>query len=188
MRTNPERRTALTDAAVDVLADEGARGLTFRAVDTRAQVPAGTTSNYFRTRDELLVAVGAHVFTRLAPDPATVHSALSHRRDHALLGQFLRDIVDRATADQAAHLALLELRLESTRKPALAATFTATMVDALRANVAFHLDAGLPGDEESVELLYATTTGLIIEHLTLPEFFSRARVDRLIARLVSTME
>ncbi|MEE2048187.1 TetR/AcrR family transcriptional regulator, partial [Nocardiopsis tropica] len=41
MRQNPERRRALLDAAIDVLAEEGARGLTFRAVDARAEVPTG---------------------------------------------------------------------------------------------------------------------------------------------------
>ncbi len=42
---NPERRRALVDAAIEVLADEGARGLTFRAVDARATVPAGPAAN-----------------------------------------------------------------------------------------------------------------------------------------------
>ncbi|MBF6246867.1 TetR family transcriptional regulator, partial [Nocardia elegans] len=41
MRTNPERRRALIDAAIEVLARDGARGLTFRAVDKEAGVPTG---------------------------------------------------------------------------------------------------------------------------------------------------
>ncbi|SDC60711.1 TetR/AcrR family transcriptional regulator [Actinokineospora iranica] len=184
MRRNDERRTALADAAIDVLAAEGARGLTFRAVDARAGVPAGTASNYFANRDALLAAAGTRVFTRLAPDPDAVERALAAPRDQALVARFLREIVDRATADRAGHLALLELRLESTRKPELGASFTATMSAALRENIAFHLDAGLPGDRAAVELLYAAMTGLIVEHLTLPEFFPRETVDRLVDLLV----
>lgn len=42
------------DAAIAVLADEGARGLTHRAVDAAGRLPPGTTSNYARTRAALL--------------------------------------------------------------------------------------------------------------------------------------
>jgi DNA-binding transcriptional regulator YbjK len=52
-----DRFAVLTDAAIDVLADAGMRGLTHRAVDTRAGLPQGTTSAYFRTRKALIEAV-----------------------------------------------------------------------------------------------------------------------------------
>lgn len=52
-----DRRTLLADAALDVLADEGIRGLTHRAVDRKAAVPPGTTSAYFRTRAALLTGL-----------------------------------------------------------------------------------------------------------------------------------
>lgn len=42
------------DAAIAVLADQGARGLTHRAVDAAGRLPPGTTSNYARTRAALL--------------------------------------------------------------------------------------------------------------------------------------
>lgn len=61
VRRNDERRAALLDAAIEVLAREGARGLTFRAVDAEAGVPAGTASNYFANRDDLLTRVGPRV-------------------------------------------------------------------------------------------------------------------------------
>ncbi len=44
----------MADAAIAVLADHGARGLTHRAVDQAAGLPPGTTSNYARTREALL--------------------------------------------------------------------------------------------------------------------------------------
>jgi DNA-binding transcriptional regulator YbjK len=52
-----DRRTLLADAALDVLADDGIRGLTHRAVDRRASMPTGTTSAYFRTRAALLTGL-----------------------------------------------------------------------------------------------------------------------------------
>lgn len=52
-----DRRTVLADAAIGVLADAGMRGLTHRAVDRAANLPPGTTSAYYRTRQALLTAL-----------------------------------------------------------------------------------------------------------------------------------
>ncbi|MFD8599672.1 TetR/AcrR family transcriptional regulator [Kitasatospora sp. NPDC059646] len=52
-----DRRTVLADAALGVLADQGIRGLTHRAVDRAAALPEGTTSAYCRTRAALLTAL-----------------------------------------------------------------------------------------------------------------------------------
>jgi DNA-binding transcriptional regulator YbjK len=49
-----DRRTAISDAAIVVLAEEGARGLTHRAVDRQLALPDGSTSYYFRTRSALM--------------------------------------------------------------------------------------------------------------------------------------
>ena len=53
----PDRRTQLLDAALTVVADKGMKGLTHRAVDAAAQLPQGTTSNYYRNRAALVAAV-----------------------------------------------------------------------------------------------------------------------------------
>jgi DNA-binding transcriptional regulator YbjK len=51
------RRDDLLDAAIEILGERGVRGLTHRAVDAAAGLPSGSTSNYFRTSDALLIAV-----------------------------------------------------------------------------------------------------------------------------------
>ena len=51
----------MLDAAVNVLGTDGIRRLTYQAVDGRAGVPAGTTSNYFRSRDALLDGIVEHI-------------------------------------------------------------------------------------------------------------------------------
>ena len=51
-----DRRAAIADAALEVLEADGGRGLTHRAVDRRAGLPQGSTSNYFKTREALLTA------------------------------------------------------------------------------------------------------------------------------------
>lgn len=54
---NPEeRRRTLCDAALQLLADEGAKGLSHPKVDGFAGLPKGSTSFYFRTRSALLLA------------------------------------------------------------------------------------------------------------------------------------
>ncbi|VBA44564.1 hypothetical protein LAUMK13_05083 [Mycobacterium innocens] len=59
MLPNPQRRTQTLDVAIGILAGEGIGGLTHRQVDERAGLPAGTTSNYFWTRQALLEANAA---------------------------------------------------------------------------------------------------------------------------------
>ncbi|GAA1079034.1 TetR family transcriptional regulator [Tsukamurella strandjordii] len=48
------RREEVLDAAIEVVGTRGLRGLTHRAVDGAAAVPAGTTSNHFRSRAALV--------------------------------------------------------------------------------------------------------------------------------------
>jgi DNA-binding transcriptional regulator YbjK len=50
------RRDDVLDAAIRVLGGSGIHKLTHRAVDAEAGLPAGSTSNLFRTRDALLNA------------------------------------------------------------------------------------------------------------------------------------
>lgn len=53
----PTKREIVLDAAIEVLGTRGSKGLTHRGVDDVAGVPTGTSSNYFRTREALLVGV-----------------------------------------------------------------------------------------------------------------------------------
>ncbi|MER8084177.1 TetR family transcriptional regulator [Streptomyces sp. NPDC094048] len=54
--TGTSRADLITDAALALLAERGMRGLTHRAVDERAGLPQGSTSNFARTRQSLLEA------------------------------------------------------------------------------------------------------------------------------------
>jgi DNA-binding transcriptional regulator YbjK len=178
MVQNSERRTALVDAAIEVLARDGARGLTFRAVDLEAGVPAGTASNYFPNRDELLNQVGAHIHQRLTLPPAQVSST------RADLTGIMRAMFGHISGDRTGWLALLELRLESTRRPELRAALTETLRANLTGNIEGRRASGFPGDDLTTVLLYYAMTGLIIEHLTVPDVLSTFDIDDLIAGFV----
>jgi DNA-binding transcriptional regulator YbjK len=168
MAGNPERRAVLVDAGIAVLAREGARGLTFRAVDAEAGVPTGTASNYFTGRDDLLRQIDARLHVRLAPDPEVMTELLRSARDRALVAALMRDLMGRAVRDRTGYLALLEMRLEATRRPELRASFTTSVRGDLEHGMEFHREAGLPGGDETVTVLYLAMLGLILEHLTLP--------------------
>ncbi len=168
MVRNEARRTALLDAAIDVLAEEGARGLTYRAIDAKAGVPVGTASNYFANRDELMSEVMTRVHDRLMPSDESVAESLAMPRDRSLTVKFMHDIIKRADADKACYLAMMELRLEATRRPEIQRALTKTIAGNIEANVAFNAEAGLPGDRMTVVSLYFAMTGLIYERLTLP--------------------
>ncbi|GAA3021963.1 TetR/AcrR family transcriptional regulator [Kitasatospora albolonga] len=183
-RRNEGRRAALVDAAIEVLAAEGARGLTFRAVDAAAAVPPGTASNYFANRDDLLTQAGARVYERLQPDEETVARQRAAKPDRETYAALMRELVGRVSAFRTGYLALLELRLEATRRPGLRDVLTERVRADVDANVTYHEASGLPGDAEAVRLLYLAFNWLIVEQLTLPGVFSEEERERLVTAAV----
>ena len=55
------RRESIIKAGLELLAKEGAHGLTHRSIDRMLGLPQGSTTNYFRSRNDLLVATGREV-------------------------------------------------------------------------------------------------------------------------------
>ncbi|MFI5781357.1 TetR/AcrR family transcriptional regulator [Nocardia sp. NPDC051570] len=184
MRTNPERRQALLDAAIEVLADDGARGLTFRAVDKQAGVPAGTASNYFANRDDLLIQVGGRFYERVHPGDEALARLGEDPKNREAIVELLTETVARLTAFRTGYLALLELRLEATRRPELQTMLTERVRADLDMNIATHLESGLPGDATAVRLLYLSLNWLILERLTLPGIFTDAESRALVRAAV----
>ncbi|MEU9831720.1 TetR family transcriptional regulator [Streptosporangium sp. NPDC048047] len=184
MRKNDQRRNTLLDAAIEVLAREGARGLTFRAVDAEAGTPTGTATNYFANRDDLLMQIADRVYQRWMPDEATWAAAEAGPRDTAKVTELMRETVGRVAGFRSGYLAMLELRLEATRRPALRVVLTGRVRADMDANVSYHLKRGLPGDANSVRLLILALNWLIVETLTLPELFAPEEVDELVVKAV----
>lgn len=155
------RAERIGDAALDLLVERGMRGLTHRAVDERAGLPQGSTSNHARTRQALLetavrrqVELEARVLTpheMPGPDagPAELVDALS-----LALHRYLTD-----------HRALLvsryELALEATRRPELR-TFFDTAGSAFHGPlIAMMANAGSPSPERHALSLIAWCEGLM---------------------------
>lgn len=139
MTSGPRSRAELIgDTAIEVLAAEGARGLTHRAVDRAAGLPPGSTSNHARTRAALLrsalkritelEAADAAAFLPNEGTPVSAAAANEPGSAAADAGPFdptafaptLAAILHRGlTRGRARLLARYELALESTRRPEL---------------------------------------------------------------------
>ncbi|MFE5858265.1 TetR/AcrR family transcriptional regulator [Streptomyces sp. NPDC056500] len=187
MRQNLARRAALVDGAIEVLARDGARGLTFRAVDIEADVPKGTASNYFANRDDLLNQVGDRIYERMRPDDEALARMTDGPATREHTAELVREVVERVTSFRTGYLALLELRLEATRRPQLRAVLTERVSTDVRANVDGHLSSGLPGDADAVRMIYLATNWLVVERLTLPDVFPPEQAADLITSLVERL-
>ena len=184
---NDDRRAALCDAGLSVLSDEGARGLTHRAVDRRADVPLGTTSNYFRSREDLLTALVARIGERLAPAAATLAALGSRPPSRELFADYVRDIVARLTEQHDVTLALFELRIEAARRPEVEHLIGGWLRTGFAADVEFNTAAGLPGGREEIALLHYAVDGLLLDRLTTsidPSTSTDRVVDVLVERLL----
>ncbi|WP_406015652.1 TetR family transcriptional regulator [Streptomyces sp. NBC_00984] len=140
------RADLIADTALALLAERGMRGLTHRAVDERAGLPQGSTSNYARTRQSLLEVAVRRLAERearvLAPGELPVPGVApdTGARDGSSGGPETGPAVgaEALVAGLALalhryltrHLELLvcryELALEATRRPELREFFDAT--------------------------------------------------------------
>jgi len=115
------RRRAILDAALEVVVDQGLRGLTHRAVDRAAGLPEGSTSAYLRTRRALQTALAEYVAVRLAADVDELVVQLDgctgdDPRTVAMVQRMLARWLDERTLV----LAKIELTMEAARDPELA--------------------------------------------------------------------
>lgn len=187
MAKNQARRNALADAGIAVLATEGSRGLTHRAIDERAGVPIGTASNYFRSREALIAGLFERIGARLAPTPEDLERRAAQQPSRELFAEYLRDIVRRLSTEREVTLALFELRLESARRPELADTVSSWLRTGFAADVAFNEAAGLPGGAREIALFHYAIDGLLLDRLTSsidPETSTDAIVDALVEGLL----
>ncbi|SKC68689.1 TetR/AcrR family transcriptional regulator [Krasilnikoviella flava] len=190
-RTNPERRRALTDAAIALLVDEGVHGVSHRAVERAAGFPAGTAANYFPRREELLVAtahrvVELHLADARAATEASVAAApvgldkldqrggldqpggLDPRADtlERMTDLLAASLLDAATRHRDRYLAIAELQLEARRRPALAAALAALATQASDLTATMHADTGLDVDPAAVPTLVLLYGGALLTLVT----------------------
>ncbi|THA75756.1 TetR/AcrR family transcriptional regulator [Streptomyces sp. A0592] len=174
MSTPPpaDRRTLIADTAIGLVAAAGLRGLTHRAVDGAAGLPAGSTSYYFRTRTALIAAC----YQRLAElDLADVDGgsplgaappALAVAPDRDAAAAALAGLLYRwLTVGRERQLARFELSLEAARNPELQADLHRAGQGARVRAAGIAAALGSERPEEAAELLVAWTEGLLYDRL-----------------------
>lgn len=100
-RSDPDRRERILDAVLDVIAEHGVAGVTYRAVADAADVPLGSMTYHFAGMDELL----REAFGRFA---GTVAARFEVRMAQVDPGD--RDGAARAVADIVLHDVFTEAR------------------------------------------------------------------------------
>jgi DNA-binding transcriptional regulator YbjK len=122
-KPNPaERRRDLCDAAIQLLADDGAKGLSHLKVDRKAGVPDGTTSFYFRTRSALLRAVAERLAELDLAKLQSVADSADRRADDTSPSRLSQVVIQAGSEPEFSRTkARYELTMQATRDPALAA-------------------------------------------------------------------
>ncbi|MFD8102440.1 TetR/AcrR family transcriptional regulator [Nocardia fluminea] len=114
------KREQVLDAAIEVLGTGGSRALTHRAVDRLADLPPGSTSNYFRTREALLCGVAERLEQRDHADWEMLNRALGPATVDHLIDGLALFVTHATTIDRVRTQARLALFGESQTMPALA--------------------------------------------------------------------
>jgi DNA-binding transcriptional regulator YbjK len=186
MVENRDRRDRLRDAAIEVLAGEGGRGLTHRAVDRAAELPEGTAKNYFPTRDSLLQAAAERCVERYWSE---LQQAEIDGVDQLLA--LLRLMIERAmTVNRSRVLAYIELHAEAARN----AQVQRTLARLSRADLDLHLAAqqaaGLPATRESAAVVTLTVNSALTYLLTQPPdvlaSYGLDDLDQFLSRLIAS--
>ena len=183
MPPNPERRTQILDAAIDILADSGVGGLTHRHVDDRANLPAGTTSNYFRTRQALLEATAARTVDLHWQRVEALQSAIGPLTREGVKTLMIRMLSPEDDARRWT-LARFELFMEGTRRPELLPFLKELQAAAVKSATLILESAGFTPTPAGVQELSRLLNGLAFTDLTLPPAAGTGDPAGLIDRLL----
>jgi DNA-binding transcriptional regulator YbjK len=150
-----ERRARIAAAVIEVIADHGVSGMTHRRVAQAAGVPLGSTTYYFATLDDLLLAglelAAERNLRQLEEIAPAVAAGLPLEQALARLAAEL------ISSGRALYIAENELYLAAMRSPALQATalqWCREMDDIL---------APYFPDDESARLVVCAFCGLLLE-------------------------
>ena len=170
MPANPQRRARILDVAIDILADTGIGGLTHRQVDDRTGLPAGTTSNYFRTRLALLEATAARTVDLHWRYVDTLQAVIGQPMTRAGLKTLLARMISNPDEQfRRRTLARFELFMEGTRRPELQPFLHALQAAAMKSASLILEAAGFAPSPEQVGELSRLLNGLVFSNLTISQ-------------------
>ena len=181
------RRRAILDATLRVIAAGGVDAVTHRRVAAEAEVPLGSTTYYFASREELLREAFRHYLAEV-----TVALASLERENPigsaADVAKALVELARREFAAPSLVLAEYELILYAARDPVLAQDFNAYErgIEAQLAGPLERLGAGRP--VEAARTVIGLMRGFELERLTRPNTSAedlRRRIEAVVSALTS---
>jgi DNA-binding transcriptional regulator YbjK len=180
------RRDDLLDAAILVLGERGIHALTHRAVDAAAGLPAGSASNYFRTRDALLDAVVERFAARERANWEDIAAQMCPATPQELARALTVFAQDSTGPQRTLTLARYAILVEASNHPSLRAQLTAT---GARVNAWFRnwlRIAGSADPERDAPIVMNHWTGLVLHQLANPDpaFDPSAQVAALVTAVV----
>ena len=184
MPPNPERRNQILDAAIDILCDDGVGGLTHRQVDSRADLPAGTTSNYFRTRQALLEATAARTVDLHWQRAEGLQSAVGPLSRDGLRALLIR-MLEPEDEYRRWTLARFELFMESTRREELRPLMKELQAAAVKTATLIVEAAGFTPAPERMDELSRLLNGFVFSNLTIAPESGALDTAGLVDRLLS---
>jgi DNA-binding transcriptional regulator YbjK len=184
MPANPERRIQILDAAIDILCDDGVGGLTHRQVDSRAGVPSGTTSNYYRTRQALLEATAARTVELHWQRVETLQSAVGPMSRDALKALMIR-MLEPDEQFRRWTLARFELFMEATRRVELRPMIKDLQAAAVKSATLIFEAAGFTPTPERMDELARVLNGFVFSNLTIAPEPGTQDAASLVDRLLS---
>jgi AcrR family transcriptional regulator len=184
MPPNPERRNQILDAAIDILCDDGVGGLTHRQVDSRTGLPAGTTSNYFRTRQALLEATAARTVDLHWQRVEAAKKAVKPINRDGLKALMLR-MLEPDEQFRRWTLARFELFMEGTRRPELQPFVKDLQAAAVKSATLIIEAAGFTPTPHQMDQLSRLLNGFVFSNLTMPPEAGTLDAADLVDRLLS---
>ncbi|HVP27883.1 MAG TPA: TetR family transcriptional regulator [Myxococcota bacterium] len=161
------RRRGILSAALRVIAEGGIDAVTHRRVAAEADVPLGSTTYYFESRDELVrAAFGQYATEVFALVAAIAREKPLRKRDDVV--EFLVEVARREFSDPRLLRLEYELILQASRDPLLAREFDA-YEHGLASRLAEALEAlAAPQAFEAARTLIALVRGFELEGLVRP--------------------
>ena len=180
------RREDLLDSAILVLGERGIHALTHRAVDDAAGLPAGSASNYFRTRDALLDAVVERFAARERANWEDIAAQVCPATPQELARALTVFAQDSAGPQRTLTLARYAILVEASSHPSVRAQLAAT---GARVNAWFRnwlRIAGSADPERDAPIVMNHWTGLVLHQLANPDpaFDPSAQIAALVTAVV----
>ncbi len=173
-RHDPERRSRIIAATLDVIAEQGVDGTSHRRVAAAAGVPLGSMTYHFQGMDDLLFAAFEQFTLSVA---ALFEARLSAARTVEEARDAVVDLISGEVWASSRNMALtFELYAYANRKPAVRQIMSNWMAGSRKA-------LGRHFDLATARALDMAIEGITIHNAVEADAIPRAEVERIVARL-----